>query len=511
MQAGALYGFVALIGFAAAADAVPDPAAPCAAAKLDASGRAITRRIQCEVGRQGRVARRICRRRADRRLRRAFDDAQRMGGCLAVGSDAAVAAVRSFVGDTWSTLRRDGRRSPCARGALVAAGNRATTLLLATADDLVDQDTAVFLATRAAAETRFQVEMDAAFARGGCAPAATSEAVAAASDAVAEAVRVAVLPPLRALAAPTGRRIGAAVQSAYVANERDYRETLAREFDAITAEFEALWIVLHPAQGVYAFDAMDALADFAAAHGMLLRAHHLIWDLYYADYLNDLTAEALRDEFEEHIRTVAGRYRGKVASWVVVNEAANLVGEGYRPGLWVDTFGPGYIADAFRIAHEADPDAQLFYNDVFMEEIGEKSDFVYAMVQDLLAQGVPIDGVGFQMHHFFGGPIPATLQANLQRFADLGLRVQLTEMDVLSNQYPGDLAERLLQQGAVYHDAVAACLAVDGCDAVTFWGFTDKHSWIDLFVGPNRHPLPFDADYRPKPAYLGVREALRGR
>jgi len=265
-----------------------------------------------------------------------------------------------------------------------------------------------------------------------------------------------------------------------------------------------------PGPGVYDFRGLDAIADFAEAHGMAVRGHHLIWKRFYPGYLDSLTPAALRAEFEDHIRTVAGRYRGRMATWVVVNEATNDGGAGFSPSLWLDGLGPGYIADAFRLAHEADPEAELIYNDFFAEGINPKSDFIYAMVQDLLAQGVPIHGVGFQMHHF-GGELPTTLHQNLQRFADLGLRVQLTEMDVLTGSFEGDRAARLETQRGVYRDAVAACVAVTGCEAVTFWGFTDKHSWIDVFFAPNMYPLPFDGMYRPKPAYFGIRDALLGR
>jgi len=498
-----------------AVHAAPDPAAPCAAVKLEASGQALARLIHCEVGsatRQDPAAKRACRARADRRRHRAFAAAETAGGCLLTGDESAAAtAVTGFLDDVRTRVSASGRLSRCARRALLATCTRTRALLGATANDLVTQDPAELAAARTAAQARFEQDIEKALAKRHCARDLDPRTLAATGDAFVETLRTRLLPPLRALAAATGHRIGAAVQSGYLANEPDYDATLSREFNAVTAEFEALWIVLHPAPGVYDFTALDAIAYFAKTHGMLLRAHHLIWDMFYADYLNALTPEELRVEFEDHIRTVAGRYRGRVATWVVVNEAANLFDAGYRPGLWVDKLGPGYIADAFRIAHEADPDAELIYNDVFAEEIGPKSDFIYAMVQDLLAKGVPIHGVGFQMHQFFGAPLPETLQANLQRFEDLGLRVQLTEMDVLTDRFPGDLEARLEQQRSIYHDAVAACLAVSGCEAVTFWGFTDKHSWIDTFFGPNRYPLPFDADYRPKPAYFGVRDALLGR
>ena len=487
-----------------------DPAGPCAAKKLNAAARMLRARSGCELNAATRLAE--CRARVERGLERSFAATEKVGSCLLQGdADAAADAVGAFVDAELAQIQPAGGPSRCTRLALVATAKLAKSLLRARAKDVVAPDPIVLAGAGDAARVDFTTRMAKALEAGDCGANADPAALADAAVEFADGLRALLLPPLRALGARTGRRIGAAVQSGYLANEPDYVATLVRELDAMTAEFEALWTVLHPAPAVYAFDALDAIADFAAAHGMLLRAHHLVWDLYYPDYLNALSPEELRIELEDHIRTVAGRYRGRIATWVVVNEAVNYFSAGLKPSIWLDKLGPDYIADAFRIAHEADPDAELFYNDVFAENVGPKSDFIYAMVQDLIAQGVPIHGVGFQMHHFFGGPAPATLRQNLQRFVDLGLRVQLTEIDVLTGSFPGELADRLREQATVYHDIVAVCVAVAGCDAMTFWGFTDKHSWIDTFFAPNLYPLPFDTAYRPKPAYLGVRDALLGR
>jgi endo-1,4-beta-xylanase len=209
------------------------------------------------------------------------------------------------------------------------------------------------------------------------------------------------------------------------------------------------------------------------------------------------------------VRTLARRYRGQIGSWIAVNQAVEE-GGGLRNNLFLDRLGPGYIADAFTWAHEEDPDALLFYNDYRADGLNAKSDSVYSLVQGLLAAGVPIHGVGLQMHvgGIFGPP-STTVQANIQRFVDLGLAVNITEMDVQTSDLGPDLASRLAAQRVIYHDIVAACVAVPGCDTVTTWGFTDRYSWIDMF-GPGQLPLPFDIDFAQKPAYSGMADALAG-
>jgi GH35 family endo-1,4-beta-xylanase len=170
--------------------------------------------------------------------------------------------------------------------------------------------------------------------------------------------------------------------------------------------------------------------------------------------------------------------------------------------------GLDYIARSFQLAREADPEALLFYNDYGAEGLGGKSEEVFELVRSLKERGVPIDGVGLQMHLSGADyPPPADIRANLQRLADLGLLVNVSEMDVRVRNVTGTTAARLEHQRAVYREVVGACMAVARCHAVTLWGFTDKYSWIDSFFGPD-DPLIFDELYRKKPAYYGMREAL---
>jgi endo-1,4-beta-xylanase len=318
-------------------------------------------------------------------------------------------------------------------------------------------------------------------------------------------------PPLRDAAVAASRLIGAAVQSGFLADEPEYAATAARHFDYLTAEYEMKMDPIERDMGRFDFSGADAIVAFAEAHGMKVKGHALVWHGATPSWVSTLTSAEVRSAVETYVRTVAGRYSGRVHAWDVVNEAVADDGSGLRDTVFLRNLGPGYIADAFRLAHEADPKALLLYNDYGGEGLGAKSDRIYTLVKGLKEDGVPIDGVGLQMHVEAGGdPSSADLLANLQRLAALGLRVNISEMDVRIRNYGGASPAGLDAQRARYHDVVAACLAVPRCDAVTLWGLTDRHSWIDAFFGPD-DPLLFDETYRAKPAFFGVQDALLGR
>jgi endo-1,4-beta-xylanase len=245
---------------------------------------------------------------------------------------------------------------------------------------------------------------------------------------------------------------------------------------------------------------------------MAVKGHTLVWHQQLPDYVDAAEdPEALRVLLAAHIRGLVGHYRGQVRAWDVVNEPIAISGGSLRHTPFLDRLGPEYIAEALRLTHAADPQALLYINEFGAEGLGIKSDTLYALVRQLLSDGVPLHGVGFQMHlgYIFGAP-PATARANLQRFADLGLRVNISEMDMQIATLPGDLPSRLAVQRQAYFDMVSACVAVAGCEAVTFWGFTDRYSWIDSTFGVDDAPLLFDDLLAKKPAYDGVAQALRG-
>lgn len=199
-------------------------------------------------------------------------------------------------------------------------------------------------------------------------------------------------------------------------------------------------------------------------------------------------------------------YKGKMYAWDVVNEIFEWNGQLRNNSIWNKHFNDSYVADAFRWAHAADPNAKLYINDYGVEDINSKSTALYNFVKKLKSQGVPIHGVGFQ-NHISLGEWPKTLQQNLERFAALGVEVAVTELDD-KIKLPATQAN-LNQQGIDYGEVTKACAAVSKCVGVTVSGFTDKHSWI-----PNVSPgwgaaCLFDEHYNPKPAVDGVAKYLQ--
>jgi GH35 family endo-1,4-beta-xylanase len=313
--------------------------------------------------------------------------------------------------------------------------------------------------------------------------------------------------PLRDAARASGKLVGAAVQSGFLADGR-YAGVLARHFNYLTAEYEMKWDAIERSRGSNNFAGGDAIVAFGQANGMQIKGHALIWHGSVPGWVGSLSAADLRVAFEDHIRSVAEHYRGRVVAWDVVNEAIADDGSGLRDTVFRQKLGDQYIAEAFRLARQADPQALLFYNDYGGEGLNQKSDRIYNLVQGLRAQGVPIDGVGLQMHITASNPpSDANIAANIRRLVALGLSVNISEMDVRIRDVPGTLQMRLDVQKSVYHSIVGICVAEPRCDGVTFWGFTDAHSWIHAQFGAD-NPLIFDEQYAVKPAYYGVLDAL---
>jgi endo-1,4-beta-xylanase len=325
--------------------------------------------------------------------------------------------------------------------------------------------------------------------------------------------------PLRAAARSSGRRIGAALGT-YHFGDPMYQPVAAREFSSLTPENEMKWDATEPTQGNFSFAAGDALVAFANDHGMGVRGHCLVWHQALPAWAKALTGDALRAAMLAHVKGVAEHFRGKVWAWDVVNEAiADGTSGKLRGNSPFTALGPSFLEDAFRAAHDADPDALLYYNDYDADAAGTpKSDAVYALVRDLKDKGVPIHGVGLQMHldprHL---PDPAAITANLNRLTAIGLNVNISELDVPVGAIAGDLPTKLDRQRQIFHDYVALCARQDGCDSITFWGFVDKYSWLvdpmwASIRGPGPHlPLLYDDAYQPKPAVVGVLDALLGR
>lgn len=316
--------------------------------------------------------------------------------------------------------------------------------------------------------------------------------------------------PLRELAENRGIFIGAAVNVQALRNDAVYAETLRREFNMLTPEMVMKMDALRPAPDVFAFDDADYLVQFAEANGMAVRGHTLVWHRQLPGWVSagGYTRDELLAVLRDHITTVVSRYRGRVVAWDVVNEAVEEDGS-LRNNIWLQIIGPEYIDYAFRWAHEADPDALLFYNDYEAEALGVKSDAVYRLVQGLIERGVPIHGVGLQMHVALNRlPTMADIAANIERLAALGLQVQVTEMDVQIYYSSGTDEERFTHQAQVYGEVARICLAQPACTALVLWGFTDRHTWIPQYTGNPDSPLIFDRDYQPKTAYYALQAAL---
>jgi endo-1,4-beta-xylanase len=280
------------------------------------------------------------------------------------------------------------------------------------------------------------------------------------------------------------------------------------------------WEVVRPTQESFDFSQADRVVDFATLHGMKVRGHTLVWHRQNPKWLSEggFTPLELAEILEQHIKAVVGHYRGKIFAWDVVNEAFDELHPGIlRSTIWRDQPGIGlgngtaYIERCFRWAHEADPQTLLFYNDADAEAINLKSDAIYAMVQDFRRRGVPIDGVGFQLHIANLDIDLASISANIKRFTNLGIQVHITEMDVALavDSTRSARVEDLKTQANIYREIAATCLSYWGCTAIQTWGFTDKYSWIGSHTKQTRGAaLLFDQNYRPKPAYEALRKAL---
>lgn len=308
-------------------------------------------------------------------------------------------------------------------------------------------------------------------------------------------------------AAAPAVRLGAAVSWPLLEQAGWYRDLLAANFDSLTPENVMKMDVVAPTPDTFDFSSSDRLVDWAAANGKTIHGHTLVWADQLPSWLatGTFTRDQLLAILERHVKTVVGRYRGRIATWDVVNEPLNGDGS-LRPSIWSQGIGPEYIELALRWAHEADPGAKLLINDYNVDRPLPKTDAMIALLRDLRSRGVPVDGVGLQMHFtatWF--PTQAEMAATMQRYAGLGLGVQVTELDVAASGFPGTRDEQLDAQAQVYGAAARACRDTPACTSVTTWGFSDASTWL----GSSEFPLPFDAAGQAKPAWTALTSTLR--
>lgn len=317
---------------------------------------------------------------------------------------------------------------------------------------------------------------------------------------------------LRTLFKQRGIGIGTAVQMQVLRNDQSYRDLLVRHFDWVTPEYEMKFESLHPEPNRDDFTLADGIVAFAKEHDLQVRGHTLVWHESLPNWLRE--GQWTRDELiallRQHINTVMTHYRGQVNVWDVVNEAISDDSSLPRNTIWLRVIGKEYIEMAFRFAHEADPKARLFYNDYGGEELGQKSDAIYTLVKDLRQRNVPIDGVGLQMHvGIKNPPNPVKVAANIKRLNELGLEVQVTEMDVKISDGTGTQTERLIAQADVYRNMIEVCLSAQNCKGFAVWGVNDRYSWLPRFLNKPDAPLIFDELSRPKPAYKAIVEVFK--
>ncbi len=320
--------------------------------------------------------------------------------------------------------------------------------------------------------------------------------------------------PLRLRAEELGIDVGAAVAPGPLLNEEAYARTLASEFTLVTTENALKFGPVHPERDIYDFSGADTIVEFAEANEMKVHAHVLAWHEQLAPWVADgsHSAAELADILREHVAAVVGRYRGRIDIWDVVNEAVHWEPPWeLRKTIWHEAMGPDYMDTVFRWAREADPDAKLFYNDFGAEDMGPKSDTIYSIAKGMLERGVPIDGVGLQMHVALNKyPSPIDMAANIERIGELGLEVQITEMDVQTYHAVGTREDKLEAQAMLYGEVFRLCAEADACTAFITWGVADCHSWIPRHTGHPDEPLLFDTEYGPKPAYHALVDAPVG-
>ncbi|HEV2136425.1 MAG TPA: endo-1,4-beta-xylanase [Terracidiphilus sp.] len=329
--------------------------------------------------------------------------------------------------------------------------------------------------------------------------------------------------------------VGAAINAAQITG-RDQRgdAILEEQFNSISPENVLKWIVVHPQPGKYDFTLSDQYVDFGVKHHMFIVGHNLVWHsqvpawVFRDDKGNLLSRDALLARLKDHIDTVVGRYKGKIQSWDVVNEALNEDGT-MRQSLWEKIIGDDYIAKAFEYAHEADPQAQLTYNDYNLENEAKRNGAI-ALVKKLQAEGVPITSVGLQNHDNLTWPTAEQEDATISAFEALGLKVTISELDInvlptaghqptadvnvniqqnpKLNPYVNGLPDSVQKQLAQrYTDLFRIFLKHRGTvTRVTFWGVTNKESWLNNFPvrGRTNYPLLFDRNGDPTPAFDAV-------
>jgi endo-1,4-beta-xylanase len=302
----------------------------------------------------------------------------------------------------------------------------------------------------------------------------------------------------------------------------EFQRILGNEFNSVTPENDMKWAEVHPEPDVYDFSGADAVVAFAEANDQEVRGHTLLWHSQNPQWVIDASAgwtcEEARGVLEDHVRTVVGRYAGEIYEWDVANEifqddwdagGVRLRTEA-NPFLKACSEDPvGLLGDVFRWAHESDPEARLFLNDYNAEGINNKTNAYYDLAKELLADGAPLHGFGAQGHLSLMYGFDTSIQANFERFADLGLDVAITEADVRMplGEDGNPTAEQIALQAERYDGMLQACLNVPSCSSFTVWGFDDGRSWVPG-VFDEGYATIMTEEFEKKPAYDALLDGL---
>ncbi|KAF6811611.1 tomatinase [Colletotrichum sojae] len=316
--------------------------------------------------------------------------------------------------------------------------------------------------------------------------------------AATSAANCSTTPSLRTLAAKKNMLFGSGAINPTYLEDPQFAATLAEQFNSLSPENEMKWVFLNPSPSNYNWHLIDTLVDFADEHDMVVKGHGLISRCCNPDYIMNITdPDTFRSAMKAHFEAVMHRYRGKVDRWDVVSEPLETMGGGLQTdNIFTKVLGDNYIAEAFRIARAADPNAKLFLNENQVESLPGKRQELYDMVSGLVADGVPIDGIALQMHITEIAPTPGVLTDMVRAYNALGLEVTIAELDVHTLTPP--------REAEIYGAVIQEALSANITD-ISFWGFTDKHLYTWL---PGAKPLMFDEEYNAKPSFCATQKAL---
>jgi endo-1,4-beta-xylanase len=327
-----------------------------------------------------------------------------------------------------------------------------------------------------------------------------------ATPAIGSTAQAALAPgtPLKTLAQAAGGRYFGSDMTGNLLSQSTVTQLQSQQFNMVTPGNEMKWDTTEPSNGTFNFGPGDQIVSYAQANGERVRCHNLVWQSQLPSWVSSLPTSQVQAAMETHITTEATHFKGKCYAWDVVNEPFNSDGS-FVSDPFFRAMGSGYIADALRTAHAADPAAKLYLNDFNIEGENAKSNAMFSLAQSLLAQGVPLNGIGFESH-FILGQIPSDMQANMQRFANLGLDVAVTELDDRIT-LPATSAN-LTQQATEFSNVVRDCLGVSRCVGVTQWAVGDADSWVPGTFSGQGAATMFDQNYNPKPAFTAVQNTL---